>query len=152
MMDDSSDEEAIGAEVTSPQTSFHVATTSVLNTLRNIRTTPQLRQSFVTGCQDAAMSEVQRSFQSKRKGRSSKAKGKRKKKYFKHTIACFSGPDVKFNPTRQEWDTLYSLGLGKAWKGHVEACSYTRKSTGKRFPHPPALNFPSTTVYSISIV
>ena len=121
-MGDSSDEEVFSTEATSPQTSFHAATNSVLSTLRGIRTTPQLRQNFVAGCQDNAMREVQRSFRSKRKGQSKKKEAKRKKKYFKHTIACFSGPDAKFNPTRQEWDALYSMGLGKAWKGHVEAC------------------------------
>lgn len=122
MDDSSSDEEVVSTEVTSPQISFHAATNSVLSTLRSIRTTPQLRQNFVSGCKDAAMKEIQRGFQSKRKGQSKKTKAKRKKKYFKHTIACFSGPDAKFNPSRQEWDTLYSMGLGKAWKGYVEAC------------------------------
>lgn len=80
----------------------------------------------MSGHQDAAMnamSEVRRSFQAKQKGKGKgRSKGKRKKRYFKHMIGCFSGPDARFNPTRQEWDALYSLGLGKIWKGHAEAC------------------------------
>lgn len=102
---------------------------TVLDTLSSIRQSPHLRQSFISGNRDVSvsMNEVQNSFRSKktlRKRAMKKSiqvanKGKRKKKYFKHIIACFSGPETSVNPTRQEWCYLTSIGLGKAWEGHV---------------------------------
>ena len=79
------------------------------------------------------MEEVRNIFQSKKRKPKAKtigttlssntSKGKKKKrKYFKHVIGCFSGPEATFNLSRQDWENLYAVGLGKAWKGQEEAC------------------------------
>lgn len=123
-MEDSTGDESDGI----PQTPIHSAASSVLNTLSHIRRSPQLRQSFVSGNRaHAAMNEVRDIFRGKgrksvKKSKVGKSKGKRKKRYFKHIIGCFSGPEASMNLSRNEWEDLSSVGLGKAWKGHAEAC------------------------------
>ena len=78
--------------------------------------------------------EVQGAFRPKRKP---KAK-KRRKMYFKHVVACLSGPISTHNPTRQEWENLYSIGLhGKDM--HVPAIP--NWLIGKEF-HALLLSFP----------
>lgn len=120
----------------SPETSFQDATNMVLGALSNIRKTPELRRNFVSGNRSAleAVDEVRNIFQSKTRKPAKKSRAidtscvgnreekKRKRKYFKHVIGCFSEPNTNLNPSRQEWDSLYAIGLGKAWKGQTEAC------------------------------
>lgn len=74
-----------------------------------------------------AVDEVRHIFESKHRKLTKKSKPrseveeskKRRRKYFKHVIGCFSGPDTSTNLSRQDWDSLYSIGLGKAWKGQI---------------------------------
>ncbi len=127
-----------GSEAGSPQTSLQDASKLVLNALSNIiRKTPELRRNFVSGNKSAAleaMDEVRNIFQPKKAPKKAPKKprsdtsieggkrSKKKRKYFKHVIGCFAGPDATLNPSREDWDKLYSMGLGKLWKGCAEAC------------------------------
>ncbi len=95
---------------------------SVLQVIAGIRKDPKLRHGFMSG---TAVDEVASAFRPKRraKGKEAERTASRriKKSYFKHVIGCLSGPQDTHNPTRQGWDALYEIGLGKKWKGHEAA-------------------------------
>lgn len=108
------------------------AARSVLRTISSIRKNPSLRHGFISGNRgilDGAVGEVRTAFRPKKRGRSKQARvgkssqelSKKRKTYFKHVIGCLPGPEVTLNPSRQEWDKLYSMGLGKMWRGHSPA-------------------------------
>lgn len=105
------------------------ATRSVLKSISAIRKDPKLRQEFISGVAD----EVSHAFRPRKKIKPPKKQGeKRKRNYFKHVIACLSGPATTLNPTRSEWNRLFDIGLGKMWKG-VTAASIPMNLLAKEF-------------------
>lgn len=107
------------------------AARSVLQTIARVRKNPSLRHGFISGNRDVldnAVGEVRSAFRPKKKrGRqarvekSSQEPSKKRKIYFKHVIACLPGPDFSLNPSWQDWDKFYDMGLGRMWRGHTPA-------------------------------
>ena len=104
------------------------AARSVLQTIASVRKNPSLRHGFISGNRDVldnAVGEVRTAFRPKkkrgRKAKSPQEPSKKRKTYFKHVIACLPSPRYSLNPSRQEWDHLYDVGLGRMWRGHAAA-------------------------------
>lgn len=95
----------------------------VTRNLRQVRSDSSHRQGFVAGTSSSPLSEIRSIFKGKKRRVSHKKSGKgatplRKKakvQHWKHIISCLPDPEVRYNPSKEEWIDLAKIGLGRLW-------------------------------------